>query len=139
MNSRITPKERGLLKGAIRRVFSRSDLRRKILDAATIAYFDPDRPRVKKWCACNVCKSPSPKYKTAIDHVQPVIPIDDTFENIGLDVTVDRTWCDENNLQAICESCHDIKTKQERKARKEAKNGTSKSSKKRSRSAKTNY
>lgn len=125
MNSRITPKERGLLKGAIRRVFSRSELRRKVIDAAVIEHSDPKRPRVTKWCRCFICLNPTAKYQTQVDHVIPVIPINSSFEELGLDATADRTWCDEENLQAICESCHDIKTKQERKARKEAKNGQS--------------
>lgn len=116
-NPRITPKERGLLKGAIRRVFSRSELRRKVMDAAEVKHFDPKRPRVTRWIRCAVCKELSPKYKGAADHIQPVIPVDSSFEEMSMDTVVDRLWCEEYNIQAICESCHKQKSRQETKLR----------------------
>lgn len=122
MNSRVTPKERGLLKGAVRRVFSRSELRRKIIEASEVKHSDPSRPRVKKWCLCAACNKPEAKSYCVADHIEPVIPIDSSFEEMGLDLTVDRMWCKEDNLQTICPSCHDEKTKIERKQRKAMKN-----------------
>lgn len=118
MNKRITPRERGLLKGALRRVFSRSELRRAVIEAAIVEHSDPSRPRVKKWCKCAVCGQPEAKSYTTVDHILPVIPLDSSFEELGLDGTVDRLWCVESNLQAICVVCHDEKTKLERKSRK---------------------
>lgn len=121
MNKRVTAKERGLLKGSIRRVFARSELRLKILDASEIKHSDPKRPRVKRWCRCNVCKQPSARYSTAVDHIDPVVAVGSSFEEQGLDVTVDRTWCEETNLQSICEACHAAKSKHERAERKRSK------------------
>lgn len=123
MNKRVTPRERGLLKGAVRRVFARSDLRRQALDAAVIEHADESRPRVKKWCRCAVCEKPTPKYLTVVDHLDPVIPTDSSFEAMGLDKTVDRTWCDPSNLQPICPDCHKVKSASETKARKANKKG----------------
>jgi len=123
MNKRVTPRERGLLKGAVRRVFSRSELRNKVIQASLVEHSDPARPRVKKWCLCAVCKKPEAKSYMTVDHIDPVIPLSSSFEEMGLDKTVDRLWCDINNLQAICPLCHDEKTKLERKARKKSKNG----------------
>lgn len=120
-NPRITPKERGLLKGAIRRVFSRSDLRRKVLDLSEVSHSDPLRPRVRKWSKCATCGKPTPKYLTVIDHIDPVIPVDSSFEHMSLDTVVDRLWCEEINLQPICEVCHTAKTKIEKDQRKEYK------------------
>lgn len=125
-NPRITKKERGLLKGACRRVFSRSELRRKVMDAAEIQHSDPSRPRVRKWIRCAVCKKPCPKYLAAADHVDPVIPVTSSFEEMSLDTVVDRLWCPEENLQAICERDHAVKTKEEAKARREHKKRKSK-------------
>lgn len=116
-NPRITKKEHGLLKGAVRRVFSRSELRRKVMDAAEVKHSDPKHPRVTKWVICAVCNKPTPKYKAACDHVLPVIPVDTAFEDMLIDTVVDRLWCEEHNLQAICKDCHDVKTKAERKER----------------------
>lgn len=117
-NPRITAKDRNALKGAIRRAFSRSELHKSILSAAVIEHFDPERPRVKTWCRCQVCKKPEARSYMQVDHMEPVIPIDKHFEDMSLDEAVDRLWCDQANLQAICESCHDLKTAQEREARK---------------------
>ena len=125
-NSRITPKERGLLKGAIRRVFARSDLRRKVLDAQNVIHSDPTRPRVKKWSRCQVCKTVFPRYLAVVDHVEPVIAVNSSFEEQGLDLTADRTWSEEGNLQVICESCHNEKSKSEREQRKQNKKGKKK-------------
>lgn len=121
MNSRITAKERSLIMNAMRRAFARSELRRQVMEASIIGYYDANRPRVKKWVTCNVCKKPTPKYSAVVDHIIPVIAVDSSFEKQGVEVTVDRMWCDKSNLQTICESCHTDKTSQERQERKRSK------------------
>lgn len=118
MNERITPKDRNAIKGALRRVFSRSDLHRKVIEASIIKHSDPSRPRVKSWCKCNVCKKPEAKSYVVVDHIDPLIPVNQAFADMSLDVVVDRLWCEENNLQAICPACHDGKSASERKERK---------------------
>lgn len=111
-----------MLKGAIRRVFSRSDLRRQVVEESVIqGYTDLSRPRVKTWCRCAVCQKPNPKSYTVADHITPVIPVDSSFEEMSLDDVVDRLWCEKSNLQPICEECHLTKTKLEAKARREHK------------------
>lgn len=117
MNQRISAKERGLLKGAIRRVFSRSDLRKLILEESRINHKDESRPRVTKWSCCAECKLPTPTYLIQVDHIIPIVPIDSTLELMTWDDVVDRIWCDKNNLQPLCKPCHNIKTKAERKLR----------------------
>lgn len=126
-NPRITVKERNLLKGAIRRVFSRSDLRRKIVDASVVEHVNPTRKRVKTWCKCMHCGEFVAKSYMQVDHTIPVIKLDETLEDLSWDTVIDRLWCEENNLTAICKTCHDVKTKAENKERrrlkKERKNG----------------
>lgn len=112
-NPRISAKERGLIKGALRRVFSRSDLRRSAIDASRIEHEDPARPRVKKWSRCPVCNNPTPTYLMEVDHVIPIIPVDSSLEAMSADDLINRIWCDASNLLAICEPCHKIKTKAE--------------------------
>ena len=121
MNNRVTAKERGLLKGALRRVFSRSELRQQALKRVLTEHNDPKRPRVKKWGYCEECGEVTAAYELTIDHKDPVIPPHTTFEEMGLDKTADRLWCDLANLQAICNTCHDAKTKRERKIRRKKK------------------
>lgn len=118
MNYRITKKERGLLKGAIRRVFSRSELRQSILAKVSIEHTDVNRPRVRRWGYCESCGEVTAQYELTVDHISPVIPTDTSFEEMGLDKTVDNMWCSVDNLQALCDHCHDAKTALERKQRK---------------------
>lgn len=107
-------KERGLVKGALRRVFSRSELRKKALDKALIKdYHDPSRKRVTRWGKCSECKLLIPLYLMEIDHKEPLIPTGETLEEQSWDKIIDRLWCNENNLQALCQPCHKLKTSAE--------------------------
>jgi 5-methylcytosine-specific restriction endonuclease McrA len=118
LNPRISAKDRNKLKGALRRAFATSDLRRAIIQAALVEHSDPSRPRVKQWFRCNLCKQLDAKSYAVVDHILPVIPVDTSFESVGLDFTADRMWCDPMNLQALCTPCHDVKTKAEKAAKK---------------------
>lgn len=118
-NPRITPKEHGLIKGSLRRVFSRSELRRQALDKVAIEHTDERRPRVTRWAYCEVCGSVVPAYTLVVDHKVPVVPLDSFMREMAIDDIIDRLWCDPDNLQAICEvPCHLEKTKRERIERK---------------------
>ena len=113
-NLRISPKDRGAIKGALRRAFARSDLRESIMEAARIEHSDPAKPRCKKWIRCGECRLPAPEWSSAADHRVPVVPLESSFEQMGVDLTVTAMWCDPANLQAICGACHDTKTAKEK-------------------------
>lgn len=113
MKSPSNPKERNLIKGAIRRVFSRSELRKQALELSRIDYTNPDRPRVTKWSRCTICKEPTPTYQIEIDHVVPLVPLDKKLEEMSWDEVVDRAWCDILNLKPVCKPCHKAKSKLE--------------------------
>lgn len=125
MNDRVTKKERGLIKGALRRVFSRSDLRKEALAAAKIEHVDPKR-RTNKWVRCSKCQSPTPQWMADVDHTNPVVPIDKAAYDMSANELVDRIWCDPKKLAILCPECHNIKTQYEncerRKYKKERKN-----------------
>lgn len=115
-------KEQGLIKGALRRVFSRSELRRRALDKALVKdYSDPSRKRVTRWGKCAICNKLEPLYKMQIDHVEPLIPVGETLEEQSWDKVIDRLWCDERLLQALCKPCHEVKTKAENAERRRLK------------------
>ena len=120
-NPRITKKEQGLIKGSLRRVFSRSDLRRSVIEAAIIRHSDPSRKAVKTWCLCNECRKPEAKSYMVVDHVLPIVGIEETLDSMSWDELINRLWCDISNLQALCEDCHKIKTKEENAARRKYK------------------
>lgn len=114
----MTKKDINGLKGAIRRTFVRSDLRKQVQANARVEHLDPTKPRVEHWVYCNVCGEIVPRWTTDVDHIEPVIPITTHFEDMPLAQAVDRMWCSIENLQIICTPCHDKKTSLESEARK---------------------
>lgn len=52
-------------------------------------------------------------WKITVDHIDPIIPVDRTFEEMPLDEVVSRMWCPLDRLQALCELCHGSKTQVE--------------------------
>lgn len=122
-NNRITARDRNAIKGAIRRAFSRSELRNSIIEASKVVHSDPNRKAVKNWCLCNVCKKPEAKSYMTVDHIVPIISYNSSFEEQGADLTIDKLWCNPLNLQAICPACHNAKTlieKQQKKTYKDS-------------------
>lgn len=117
-NPRITNRDLNNIKSALRRAFARSDLRERVLAKSRIDWHNPERPRVTKWSVCPVCNEKTPQYKMEVDHTIPLIPVDSSMKEMTLDTLVDRLWCEEENLQAMCETCHDKKTKIEMEERK---------------------
>lgn len=117
----MTKKEQGLLKGAIRRVFSRSELRKLALDSVDIEHYDSKRPRVKKWSMCPVCQKPTPKYLMQVDHQIPLVPLDSSLDEMTWDDLVNRAWCELKNLQPMCKEDHLTKTKIETRIRRDNK------------------
>ncbi len=113
MKNPSNPKERNLLKGALRRVFSRSELRRQALEKSIVNVTDSTRPRVKRWSMCPMCETLEPTYKMQVDHIIPLVPTDKTLEDFTWDELINRLWCSADNLKAICLQCHKNKTKLE--------------------------
>lgn len=122
---RVPKKERALIKGALRRIFARSEVHKEVMQAAAVKHSDPKRPRVLNWVLCAVCKKPEARSYVVVDHLVPVVPADMTWDevvlSVGFDGAIARIWCDKSNLQAICPSCHETKTKAEKEAKKLAK------------------
>lgn len=107
----------------MRRVFSRSDLRKQALERHDIAHSDPTRPRVTKWSWCGSCGVIEPRYLMQVDHQTPVIPVEGALEDMTWDEVVDRLWCSLDGLLPLCKPCHKQKTKEENKARRLYKKG----------------
>jgi 5-methylcytosine-specific restriction endonuclease McrA len=121
-NPRISKKEQNLIKGALRRVFSRSELRRSALAKCVVpGYSDPERKRVTKWGRCTSCNKMEPAYKMQVDHISPVIRLGEALEDLTWDELIDRLWCIEDNLAPMCVPCHKAKSKAEQKERRRLK------------------
>lgn len=77
--------------------------------------YNKDGSRHKKnWVQreCQVCNSWVSTSKMSVDHIIPVVSVEDGFQDWN--DFVNRLWCDKSNLQRICDTCHDQKTYKER-------------------------
>ena len=63
---------------------------------------------------CNVCKDWFPEKKINIDHIQPAGSLRCAQDLPGF---VERLFCEIDNLQCICEKCHNVKTQNEKNAK----------------------
>lgn len=111
----ITPKERGMIVGCIKRVFSRSN---KAIQARQKARSDKTGSRGGARYTCAVCGKSLPANGVQVDHISPVVPLYTTVQSMDISVLLQRLWCDDKNLQVLCKECHLRKSKLERKERK---------------------
>ncbi len=105
------------VRSAIRRVFSRSPIVREMMWKVRreVPKFNKDGGRAKKDAVqyqCNVCSTWTKSTAIAVDHIEPVIDVTDGF--IDWNTFVQRLFCGPENLQVICDDCHQKKTNQER-------------------------
>ena len=108
------------IRGALRRAFARSPLVVEKMQESRreVPRYLKDGSRAKKnWVQrqCEVCGSWVGSTKIAIDHKDPVVSVTDGF--VDWNEFIDRLWCSKDNLQRICDSCHDVKTQKERISR----------------------
>lgn len=105
------------IRSAIRRVFSRSPIVREMMFKVRreVPKFNKDGTRAKKDAVqyqCNVCKTWTKSTAIAVDHIDPVIHVEEGF--IDWNTFVERLFCGPENLQVICDDCHQKKTNKER-------------------------
>jgi len=74
---------------------------------------------------CNSCKQEFPTVDVQVDHVNPIVNPDDGF--VSWDEYVKNLFCPIENLQVLCTTCHDKKTKAENESRKNTRARNSKS------------
>lgn len=66
---------------------------------------------------CATCQKDFPQKEVQVDHKEPVV--DPAVGFVNWDTFIERLYCDESNLQVLCKTCHDIKSKGEREFSKE--------------------
>lgn len=131
----LTDEEKRTLKGAIRRAFRQSSRMRDVLKACRVELppalkkdGNPGlRPQVRFKCA--VCGDLFPGKWIAVDHINPVVPLDKKEKDMTPNDLVNGIYCEPENLQPICvtpikflpknqKSCHAKKTAEENFIRK---------------------
>ncbi len=108
----ISPRIKKFLIPILRKSWLRWTARQNVIKAARV-----ERGSYQ----CNICKQIGFKRQDLeVDHINPVVDIERQFKT--LDEYVTRLFVDEEDLQAICQSCHFIKTSTENKMRNYYKN-----------------
>ena len=111
----IDLRERNKILGAIKRVFSRSPLRKTVLEKALSKQRGP---RGGKMYKCSACKQIYGSREVQVDHKDPVIPIGTAFKDMSWDLVIEqRLYCNPKNLQVLCSTCHKEKSRKEAKER----------------------
>lgn len=93
---------------ALRRASYRSPIRNEVLKNARQA---------RNSYKCNGCgHTQYTRKEVAVDHIHPIVPITgwDTWDGF-----ISRLFCDVTELQVLCKPCHNYKTKEENKKRRE--------------------
>lgn len=67
--------------------------------------------------SCQICNEEVSAKEIEIDHIEPVIQPGKTRKDYTIQEIFERINCDISNLQRICKSCHEEKTKNEKKKR----------------------
>lgn len=110
---------KGLIKGALRRIMSRSPVVRAVREKAV--HPTQKGKRGGKQYICSSCKGVFPGNHIQVDHKKMVIGIKESLEDMSYDLLVKRIFCKPSNLQVLCLSCHSKKSKEENKKRREFK------------------
>jgi 5-methylcytosine-specific restriction endonuclease McrA len=130
MELKKTPKlfnQNAAIRGAIRRIFSRSPVKIEVLKKVRreVPKYNKDGSRSKKDSVqyqCAVCKLWVGSTKVEVDHIIPVIEMNEQGF-VDWNTFVERLFCGPENLQVICDPCHDKKTQEERMKRQAVKDG----------------
>lgn len=61
---------------------------------------------------CDGCGDVVPETLSKVDHIAPVVDPEKGFRS--WDEKIERMFCELDGFQVLCESCHTIKTKEER-------------------------
>jgi 5-methylcytosine-specific restriction endonuclease McrA len=112
---------------ALRKVFKSYPPYKETLDECKEEYFEKskhgkDLRRVHY--RCSSCKEFFKKPDFVVDHIEPVIPVEGLPQRDGLpdfNVYAVRLFCEKENLQGLCKTCHDKKSKAENKDRRDSK------------------
>lgn len=76
--------------------------------------------RIAQHYTCNGCGGEFTAKDVQVDHIEPVVDPNKGF--ISWDVFIERLFCERNNLQVLCKTCHLAKSNLEKQEKKNASN-----------------
>ena len=111
-------KLRTFITGVLRSGFRKFPAKYETLKAASVGKkVNVKTNRIAEHFKCEVCKKDYPAKEVNVDHILAVVCPVEGFVN--WDVYIKRMFCGKENLQVLCKTCHDLKSAEERKVRKE--------------------
>lgn len=84
-----------------------------LAEAKTEKKINESTGRLAQHYRCAACKKEFTQKNVQVDHINPVIDPAIGFET--WDKFIERLYCDKENLQTLCTSCHKKKTLKEKK------------------------
>ncbi|MFO8145186.1 MAG: HNH endonuclease signature motif containing protein, partial [Candidatus Syntrophosphaera sp.] len=99
----------------VKRTFSRSKRAKEFKDKHIVKGIKGKRGG--KMVRCQDCGDVVPYYKAQIDHIEPICPTMISQKVMSFVMLYERTFCDDDNLQVICPTCHKKKNDKEKKER----------------------
>lgn len=97
-------KYKAFIRSALRKAYMRWPVKTDVLEAARRPAEDRDR-RVKWEYQCASCGGWWIRGDIQVDHIVPAGNMED------MNVFIARLFCEEDNLQVLCQGCHHAKTR----------------------------
>ena len=113
----LSNKDFGRIYTTIKRGFARSDTYYKVLMKAKSRTNKGVRGGAKYICA--VCGKAYSRKDVQVDHVDPVVPVNIATTDMSWSEIIPRIYCSPDNLQVLCRGCHQKKSIEENKIRRE--------------------
>ena len=98
------------IRSTLRRSFTKFPTKHKVKNEASRPYKGSVKRRKKEY-QCAVCSGWFADKEVAVDHI---VPCGSLKSYDDLPRFVSTLYCEANNLQVICNTCHQIKTNEER-------------------------
>jgi 5-methylcytosine-specific restriction endonuclease McrA len=103
---------------ALRGAFRKFPTKYEVLNAAfTGKKINKKTKRLSSHYRCKSCNDEFPTSEVNVDHIYPVVSPDEGFTT--WDKFISNLFCPKEDLQVLCKTCHDAKTKEENKQRRE--------------------
>lgn len=111
----LDPKTLSAIIAAIRKSFIKS---MEYTIAKHRALADSKGPRGGRIFICAHCNDLFGESKVKVDHIIPIVPTDSCNAEMTLRMYYERCFCSVENLQILCQECHDQKSRAENEERK---------------------